>query len=135
MGKVKTNGKIQLKACTNCFAPTYIKFNFSFITYDDNFEDKYQLQFLKRVRTFSEVTYLELLSWDKKRGLEFEKVDITKEISPLFFSNHRNFNDGKYAIFRLYPNDNPIQARIIGKVIKNVFYIFYIDIGGKLYSH
>ena len=76
-------------------------------------------------------------SWDKKRGIEWEKVNISKQILPAFFdgNSHRNFDNVKYAIFRLYTNDNPILARVIGCTINKVFYIFFIDIGGNLYSH
>lgn len=134
--KVKSKPLIST-ACTHCFTPTHLKFNFSFISYEENFSDEYQLQFLKRIRKLSSVPYLEVLSWDKKIGLEIERVSIKKEISSSFFvgNTHRNFDNGKYAIFRLYTNDNPILARVIGCVIKNVFYIFFIDIGGKLYKH
>lgn len=134
--KVKSKPLISI-ACTHCFTPTHLKFNFSFINYEENFSDEYQLQFLKRIRKLSSAPYLEVLSWDKKIGLEFEKVNIKKEILPSFFvgNTHRNFDNGKYAIFRLYTNDNPILARVIGCVIKNIFYIFFIDIGGKLYKH
>lgn len=134
--KVKSKPLIS-NVCTHCFSPTHLKFNFSFISYDDNFSDEYQLQFLKRIRELSSVTYLEMSSWDKKRGIEIEKVSIKKQILPEFFegNTHRNFENGKYAIFRLYTNDNPILARVIGCLINKVFYIFFIDIGGKLYNH
>ena len=119
MGVKNKIGKVNTK-CTNYFSPTHIKFNFSFINYEKGFTDEYKLQFLKRIR-----------------GLEFEKVDIKKEIDVAFFAgnSHRNFDDKKYAIFRLYTNDNPILARVIGRLINNVFYIFFIDIGGILYKH
>ena len=73
----------------------------------------------------------------KRIKTRIEKIKISKTISEDFYKgkSHRNFDDGKYAIFRLYTNNNPIVARIIGKLIRNVFYIFFIDIGGKLYSH
>lgn len=134
---VKKQSLLGNKICNNCFNPTHIKFNFSFITYDDNFTEEYQIQFLKRIRELSSVSYLEMLSWDKKKGIEIEKIDIKKKISPLFFdgNTHRNFESGKYAIFRLYKKDEPILARVIGCLINKVFYIFFIDIGGKLYSH
>ena len=121
----------------HCFSPTHLKFNFSFITYEEDFVDEYKLQFIKRIRELSSVTYLEMASWDKKKGIEIEKIDIKKQISPLFFegNSHRNFDNGKYAIFRLYKKDEPILARVIGCLINKVFYIFFIDIGGKLYKH
>ena len=46
--KIKQKGKIQ-KPCTNCFAPQYLKFNFSYIVYEEDFEKQYQLTFLKRL--------------------------------------------------------------------------------------
>ena len=125
------------RTCSNCFSPTHLKFNFSFITYEKNFNEQHQIQLLKRIRELSSVTYLELLSWGKEIGFEFEKIEIKKTISREFFcgNSHRKFDDRKYAIFRLYSNNNPVVARVIGKIIKNVFYIFFIDIGGNLYSH
>ena len=135
--KVKVRPLISEKICTNCFRPTHIKFNFSFISYDENFNEEYQVQFLKRIRQLKTVTYLEMMQWPKNIGIEFEKIDIDKQIPRAFFNgnSHRNFDDKKYAIFRLYTNDNPCQARIIGRMINQVFYIFFIDIGGKLYDH
>lgn len=135
--KVKKKVLLENKLCNNCFNPTHIKFNFSFITYDDDFKEEYQLQFLKRLRELSSVPYLEMASWDKKKGIEIEKIDIGKQISSSFFegNTHRNFDNGKYAIFRLYKKDEPILARVIGCLINKVFYVFFVDIGGKLYGH
>ena len=138
MPKSVKKNKISLeKTCTNCFSPTHLKFNFSFITYEKNFTEDHQIQLLKRMRELSEVPYLEMMAWGREIGIEIEKIKISKTISEDFYkgNSHRNFDDGKYAIFRLYTNNNPIVARIIGKLIRNVFYIFFIDIGGKLYSH
>ena len=135
--KVKKRDLIARNYCTNCFNPTHLKFNFSFITYEKGFSKEYQIQFLNRIRELSKVPYLEMMQWPKAKGLEIEKININKEISINFFneSSHREFNDKKYAIFRLYPNDNPIEARIIGRLIDKIFYIFFIDIGGNLYHH
>ncbi len=135
--KVKKRDLISHNYSTSCFNPTHIKFNFSFITYEKNFSKEYQIQFLNRIRELSKVPYLEMMQWSKAKGLEIEKININKEISTDFFneSSHREFNDKKYAIFRLYPNDNPIEARIIGRLINKIFYIFFIDIGGNLYHH
>lgn len=138
MPKSVKKNKISLeKTCTNCFSPTHLKFNFSFITYEKNFTEDHQIQLLKRMRELSEVPYLEMMAWGREIGIEIEKINISKKISEDFYkgNSHRNFDDEKYAIFRLYTNNNPIVARIIGKLIRNVFYIFFIDIGGKLYPH
>lgn len=75
----------------------------------------------------------------KHVGIEFvpkKSIKIKKEIAATFQAgtSHRKESD-KYAIFRLYPNNNPKPSRIIGEIINKVFYIFYIDIDGKLYKH
>lgn len=139
MGKsnVRSKALISNKICSNCFRPTHLKFNFSFVTYEKDFTEEHQIQLLKRIRELSDVPYLEIASWAKNKGIEIEKIDIPKEISANFFNgnSHRNFDDKKYAIFRLYTNNNPIVARVIGRLINKVFYIFFIDIGGNLYNH
>lgn len=136
---IKKNSKIERKLCTECFKPQYLKFNFSYIAYEDDFIDVYKLQFLKRIRELSQDLFNVVILRNKKIGFEFleiNQLDIRKEI-PFKFKERFESKDynNKLAIMRLYPNDNPINARIIGVIIKNVFYIFFIDIGGKLYSH
>ncbi len=132
---IKKQGKI-LKPCTNCFNPQYLKFNLSYITYDENFEDRYKVQLWDRMRELSAEPLITILNRDKKIGLEFEEIKINKEIPQKFQErfNTKEYNN-KFAIMRLYPNNNPILARVIGVIIKNIFYIFFIDIGGKLYNH
>ena len=34
-----------IKECTNCFSPIFLKFNFSYIVYEESFNDEYKLQF------------------------------------------------------------------------------------------
>lgn len=135
---IKQKGKIP-KMCTNCYNPVYLKFNFSYICLEDNFNDEYKLQFLKRMRELSEVPYNIIISRKKEISFEFEdkdKLKIKKEIPKKFEERFspKDYNN-KLAIMRLYTNNNPIVARIIGTIIKNVFYIFFIDIGGNLYQH
>ncbi len=136
---VKSKKPLVSKPCTNCYAPQYIKFNFSYIVYEENFEEKYQLRFLEKMRELSTDTYNVILNRDKKIGLEFLEINelgIRKQV-PYSFSKRfesKEYNN-KLAIMRLYSNNNPIVARVIGVIIRNVFYIFFIDIGGKLYSH
>lgn len=129
----KSEGKI-VKPCTNCFQPQYIKFNFSFITYEDDLSDKDKIQIYNRLKELSSEPYLIVSSWDRKKGFENVKVNIKKQIKSEFYGGHRNF-DGNYTIIRLYPNNNPTPGRIIGKMINKIFYIFFIDSKGKLYSH
>ena len=91
------------------------------------------------MRELSDDVYTVVKNRGKKKSFEFldpKELGFKKEL-PVAFS--KRFQEeryiGKLAIMRLYTNDNPILARVIGVIIKNVFYIMYIDIGGKLYKH
>ena len=106
-----------------------------FFVLDFNFS----LQFLKRLRELSTDTYNIIINRNKKIGLEFVEINelgIKKEV-PFKFKERfdAKYYNNKLAIMRLYPNNSPIVARVIGVIIKNIYYIFFIDIGGKLYSH
>lgn len=129
------SSKIKIeKPCTNCFQPQYFKFNFSFINYEEDFEDRDKIQLYQRLKELSSEPYIIVSNWGKEKGFENVKVEIKKQIDPNFFDGHIEF-DGKYTILRLYPNNNPTKGRIIGKLINKIFYIFFIDAKGKLYSH
>lgn len=132
----KVNSKKVVKICNNCFSPQYIKFNFSYIVYEEGFIDEYKLQLLKRIRDLSVEPYVVIMNRDKKLGFEIEEVNVSKKI-PKKFSERFNIKEynNKLAIMRLYTNDNPILARVIGVLINKIFYIFFIDIGGNLYNH
>lgn len=117
------------------FEPTHLKFNFSFITYDKDFKDEDKIALFDRMKELSSVPYTVLMNRDKKLGFEIEDIKINKDISNEFYKNTTRKIPSKYAIFRLNPNDNPKFVRVIGKVVNKVFYIFFIDIGGKLYNH
>lgn len=131
---IKIKEENLIKKCTHCFNSHHIVFNFAYISYEDNFEDKEKIDFLNRLRKLSKSTYIAISNMDKKLGFENIRIDIKKEI-PDKFENEIDKFDGKYTIFRLYPNNNPKKSRIIGKMINKVFYIFYIDIKGDLYKH
>ena len=122
------------KTCTNCFQPQYFKFNFSFINYEEELENRDKIQLYERLKQISSEPYLIVSGWEKNIGFENVKVDIKKQINPKFFEGNRHF-DGKYTILRLYPNNNPTKGRIIGKMINKIFYIFFIDAKGNLYNH
>lgn len=98
---IKKNSKIQ-KVCTNCFNPIYLKFNFSYITYEDNFEDEYKLQLFHRIRELSDVPYTVILNRPKNISFEFEDKDnlnIKKAIPNKFKErfNEKDYNN-KLAI-------------------------------------
>lgn len=134
MGKKLKKTSLRDKIDKTKFEPTHIKFNFSFITYKDSFDNEHKIKFLERIFELSEQPYLVVSSWGKEKGFENIKLDIKKEIDSNFFNGNREF-DGKYTVIRLYPNNNPLPSRIIGKMINKIFYVFFIDIKGNLYKH
>lgn len=135
--KIKQN-KLQ-NPCTNCFSPQYLKINFSYMEDIKNVEKNYKLQFLDRLLFLSSSNYMNIIQYGKEIGFELEPINELKltKVIPKKFSDR--FSPDKYnnkiAIARLYTNNNPIVGRIIGVIIKNIFYIFFLDIGGKLYKH
>jgi len=133
--KVKQNNKkLNISNCTNCFKSNHIVFNFAYITYSDSFEKEEKTVLFDRIIELSSVNYLEMMRWDKYKGIEEERLKIRKEIPTGFINDIEDF-DGKYSIFRLYKKNNSTPGRIIGKLVNKVFYIFYIDVKGNLYNH
>lgn len=131
--------------------PIYITFNFSFITENSDYNlfcpkcsDAHKHHLLERLRSLSTKDIVSLTAKTSKNwGLEkinlsdFGKNDKIKslKIHSSFLNSKRNELAGdSYWIFRLCPNNNPFPSRIIGKMIDNVFYIFYIDYNHELYA-
>lgn len=126
------------KICSNCFSPSHMLFNYSFISYGwEELNDTEKSQLFNRIYDLSSEEYLLISQRNKKIGIEFiNENQIAKQIPNNFFNvnTHRNFS-GKFCVFRLYPNNNPTAGRVIGVLINKIFYILFIDKKGKLYNH
>ncbi len=127
MKKIKKNTKLN-QECTNCFSPTHIMFNFSFVNYMENLDEKHKAQLVNRMFELSKEPYLVVSNWPKEIGWENVSVKINKQIDPKFYESENRSFDGKYTIIRLYTNNNPLPSRIIGKMLNKIFYVFFIDI-------
>lgn len=127
------------KPCTECFKPQYFKFNLTYIDNISKIHNDHKIQLLNRMIELSSEPFTVISMYRKNIGFETEDIDILglAKIVPTQFSERFSKIDynNKVTIVRLYSNDNPILARIIGVLINKVFYVFFIDIGGKLYSH
>lgn len=136
--KIKHPKKIE-KPCTECFKPQYFKFNFTYMDSIEKVNNDYKLQLLNRMLELSTEPYTVIAIYRKNIGFETEDIDVLglSKIVPAKFSERfsKTEYNNKITIIRLYTNDNPILARIIGVLINKVFYMFSIDIGGKLYPH
>lgn len=127
------------------FRPTHMKFNFSFLTTNNtfsfensDFSSQHQAQLLQRIFELSKEEYIVVQGWNKKIGVEF--VDNSSLKRPVAYGNKfdesefRRKASDKFAVFRLYKNNNPIPARIIGKMVNKIFYVMYIDLNHELYD-
>ena len=133
MSKIKKQ-KLKEKIENTSYELTHIKFNFSFITYCEDFDNEHKAQLVNRLFDLSKESYLVVSNWPKEIGFETIPLNIKKEIHPGFTKGNRKF-DGKYTVIRLYTNNNPLPSRIIGAMKDKIFYVFFIDIKGELYTH
>ena len=124
-----------------------VSFNFSFITTNNdfnlngtNFTGKKAKLLFDRISFLSQFDVKDAIAKGKKHGLELIKSFSNKDkISKLDI--HSAFgedrvdlcNDG-YWIFRLCPNNNPYESRILGKMIDHTFYVMFIDCEHELYA-
>ena len=108
--------------------------DYFFLSNEDNEEDRDE-----EYEIISNYDYACRAFKDKKISFEFPDMDeihINKEIPKDFQErfDKKRYNN-KWAIMRIYPNNNPVKARVIGVMINKIFYIVFIDIGGNLYKH
>ncbi|WPC79709.1 hypothetical protein [Bacillus halotolerans] len=144
--KLKASQKKQLsREDIGAFKPTHIKFNFSFLTTNKSYsfenpelKDEYKAQLLSRMVELSSEDYYIISGLAKNRGLEFlprSSFNTAIKYNPEFEkSEFRKNASDKYAVFRLYSNNNPIPGRIIGKIANKIFYVFFIDLKHKIYK-
>lgn len=123
-----------------------LAFNFSFLTDDSyyNFENSYFDEFVSKVffvrlHDLSVVIKSKTFLMDKYHGLEKylpTKKDIlyNKPDHKDFGNERRRLSGDNYFIFRLFPNNNPIPCRVIGRIIDETFYVMFIDYEHELYA-
>lgn len=95
---------------------------------------------IRRMVFLSERELVLVLNYPKNKGFEtinkddFKRKDVKYDEKFDLVEYRRKESSGKYFIFRLYTNNNPKPARIIGKLINNVFYVMYIDLEHEMYN-
>lgn len=117
MSKIKKNNQKIKISCTNCFKSNHVVFSFAYVTYSDNFDNYAKQTLIDRMQEISSVNYLELSTWDKYKGFEEERVQISKNI-PNGFNNEIEEFDGKYSIMRLYKGNEPTPRQNNRKISK-----------------
>lgn len=127
--------------CSSCFAPQFIKFNFTFLNPKCIPADvSKKAEVLDRIIYLSNFTVVQLCNMSKTSGFETIPRDQIKEFAgkPYEKDNDHRFEEGhrklseKCYIIRL---NNSSTTRFIGELIKNIFYVFCIDFTGKAYKH
>lgn len=131
--KIKSKGKIA-KPCTNCFSPMYFKFNLAYLKNWNKLEDKYRAQLFNRMCELSAEPFILVMNRRRNIGFEIEHLDVGHQIPTVFAERFNKDLYSKFAVIRLYPNNNPVMARVVGVLINKIFYIFYVDFGETGYK-
>lgn len=144
MSKIKINDSAKdFKPCSLCNPKKYIKFNFSFISYESkNVNNNDIIKFYERMRELSLETFDMMIfkfgrdksKWFETLPLNTIRKDIPEKFKEIFPSNTYTM----YYVMRVYPSGIPngsANPRIIGMLKDTIFYIFYLDWDGKLYKH
>lgn len=145
--KNATKNKVNANEIRGSYKFEYFKFNFSFLSPNSeyNFENKLinsglKLDIFARILDLSDKPILSIKLLGKKKGYETVPVNhikIKSNCKSSFYDNEERVQacEDKYYIFRLYPNNNPLAIRLIGRFAKGVFYLFYIAIDhDKIYK-
>ncbi|WP_297429950.1 hypothetical protein [Clostridium sp.] len=143
--KSKSTGhkKHKVEEIKGSYKFTYIKFNFSFLTTNKqyNFENPkmmndIKIQIFDRILYWSSMTTTALGTLGKNLGyetIEESQIKINAKCNSNFGSDEERGRacSDKYYVFRGYPNNNPYTVRLIGKWAKGIFYLFFIDLEHK----
>ncbi|WP_338753021.1 hypothetical protein [Leuconostoc mesenteroides] len=153
--------KIKLKSPDKSKAPTLkmqsiyeknqhtlrLSFNFSFLTNNNDynlnssvFTGEIAKTLFNRISYLSQHDVMSATAKGKKLGLELvknfggrDKIGSLK-IHEKFGSERTTLCNDGYWIFRLCPNNNPYESRVLGKIIDHTFYIMFIDCNHVLYA-
>ena len=135
----KLNVKQEVEAVYN---PIYLKFNFSYM-HQDCFEITAQqsANLTQTILGLSNRPWLQIMSEGKATGFEsiplksFSKIKMTEPVgidSDYKFEIFDRKLSNKRDVFRI---KNTQTGRMIGKIYRTTFYVFYLDFEGKAYNH
>ena len=146
----KKNKKINIKDDTNTIIPCilcnpkrYLKFSFAYISFESS-KPKEQdiIKMWERMKWMSSDTFTNMVyEYGQDKNKWFENIEV-KQIKKQIPSNFREVfpteTNECYSVMRVYPAGKPngtSNPRIIGMIKHTIFYIFFLDWDGKLYSH
>ena len=129
--------------CTYCNPKKYLKFSFSFITFENDCSNQLdKAKMFERMKWLSQSPINEMMykigkdksKWFEQIPLEKVRKAVPDEFRKLFASETSEC----YDVIRVYPSGTPngtANPRIIGMIKHSVFYIFFLDWKGELYKH
>ena len=131
------------KPCIMCNPKRYLKFSFAYISYESSKpKDQDIIKLWERMKWMSRDTYqIMLYTYNADKARWFETIplsQIKKQVPSSFREVFPSETNECYYVMRLYPAGVPngsANPRIIGMLKHTVFYIFFLDWDGKLYSH
>ncbi|SFF67965.1 hypothetical protein SAMN04487885_106108 [Clostridium cadaveris] len=141
--KNKETKKHKVEEIKGSYKFNYIKFNFSFLSTNSKYNfnnnkmsDLHKAELINRILFWSSCSIIYLSQLPKDKGYETiaeEMIAITASPNNKFYEDAERVQacSDKYYVFRLYPNNNPIAIRLIGKWANGVFYLFFIDMDHK----
>ena len=147
MGSTKNKSKIKIqenvtKYCNQCNPKQYLKFNFSFCNENGKPAREDISSLFKKLKFLSKDRYKTMMityQGDKKKFIESISTNNLKLNIPIEFRQiYPTETNEKYSIFRIYPAGIPkgtANPRVIGIIKNTIFYVFYIDWKGDMYSH
>lgn len=129
--------------CTYCNPKKYLKFCFSFLSYESECSNEFdKIKLLERMRWLSQSPITEMtFKFGRDKDKWFETLpfnEIKKEIPREFRENFPSETNEGYDVFRVYPAGTPngtANPRIIGMIKHSIFYVFFLDWKGELYNH
>lgn len=138
-----TDSANDFKPCILCNPKKYLKFSFSFISYESSSPKEQDLiKMWERMRFLSQDTYTNMIftyRGDKQRWFETIGLNqIKKSVPSKFREIFPSETNEEYSVLRVYPSGVPngsANPRIIGMIKHSIFYIFFLDWDGKLYKH
>lgn len=130
----------EVKICSNCNPKRYLKFNFSFISFEKgSFDSNDVSKLFGKMRALSSRPYASMIfdyQGDKKSFIENIPISqIRKQVPSEFRRIFPAETNEKYSVFRVYNAGGPRNSRIIGMIKNTIFYVFFLDWDGKLYEH
>ena len=128
--------------CSNCNPKKHLKFNFTFTKENGEPANSDSYSFYKKLKFLSEDQYSIMkykFQGNKTNFIEQIPINmINKQIPNEFRELYPAQTNEKYDVFRIYSAGTPpgtANPRIIGMIKNTIFYIFFIDWKGNLYSH